>query len=91
MVYITYNVSSKILFTCYLFYHYWCIVSNVNAKRLSQGKGPVGFLNPTLYANANVFQDITLGNNRCPQNQECCKSGFYATTGWDPVTGMQYC
>lgn len=63
------------------------IVSNINAKRLSQGKGSVGFINPALYANADLFHDITKGNNKCPRKQKCCSSGFYATTGWDPVAG----
>jgi tripeptidyl-peptidase I len=38
------------------------------------------------------FNDITSGNNKCcangnPSSAKCCKSGFSATKGWDPVTG----
>jgi kumamolisin len=38
----------------------------------------VGFVNPTLYANAAAFTDITSGNN----------DGYDAGPGWDPVTGL---
>ena len=41
------------------------------------------------------FNDITSGNNKCmaltystsTTTLSCCKSGFYASKGWDPVTG----
>jgi tripeptidyl-peptidase-1 len=47
--------------------------------------------NPTKYGDV-AFNDITSGHNKCCANQlaaaaTCCSSGFYATTGWDPVTG----
>lgn len=58
----------------------------------------LGFLNPTLYARGNesgLFNDITSGNNNCctytgtnPSGASCCASGFSATVGWDPVTGL---
>ncbi|KAJ7197780.1 family S53 protease-like protein, partial [Mycena pura] len=45
---------------------------------------PLGFLNPLLYSiNNTVFNDITTGSN-----PGCHTSGFHATTGWDPVTGL---
>jgi hypothetical protein len=74
------------------------MVSLVNAARLAAGKSSVGFANPALYALAKsapqAFSDITAGANNCaaggwdgPAN--CCSSqGFYATPGWDPVTGL---
>ena len=56
----------------------------VNEQRIAAGKGPVGFLNPTLYANPDIFNDITEG-----YNLGCNAAvGFNATTGWDPVTGL---
>lgn len=42
-----------------------------------------GFVNPTLYANPQVLHDITVGNN-----SGCGTSGFFAASGWDPVTGL---
>ena len=41
------------------------------------------------------FNDITSGNNKCmaltystsTTTLTCCKSGFYASKGWDPITG----
>lgn len=47
--------------------------------RLNQKLGsPVGFLNPTLYANAKALNDITSGNN----------GAYTSATGWDPCTGL---
>jgi kumamolisin len=37
-----------------------------------------GFVNPTLYAAANAFHDVTSGNN----------GAFSAGLGWDPCTGL---
>ncbi|KAH8811080.1 putative protease S8 tripeptidyl peptidase I [Xylogone sp. PMI_703] len=59
------------------------IINLINEQRLAAGKGPVGFLNPTLYQNPNSFNDITTGNN-----PGCGTSGFSAVKGWDPVTGL---
>ncbi|KAH8646085.1 Pro-kumamolisin, activation domain-containing protein [Xylariales sp. PMI_506] len=59
------------------------IVTLLNEARYAAGKGPVGFLNPTLYQNPDAFNDITIGNN-----PGCGSGGFNATPGWDPVTGL---
>ena len=70
------------------------MLSNINAARIAAGKGPVGWANPAMYANSAQFvNDITSGNNKCAAlNSErvvnCCTQGYYATTGWDPVTGL---
>ncbi|KAJ1435895.1 peptidase S8/S53 domain-containing protein [Ochromonadaceae sp. CCMP2298] len=42
------------------------------------------------------FSDITSGSNKCTSygssdyatNTPCCNSGFFASAGWDPVTGL---
>ncbi|KAI9657739.1 MAG: hypothetical protein M1821_002915 [Bathelium mastoideum] len=59
------------------------IITLVNGKRLAAGKSSVGFLNPTLYANPGVLNDITDGDN-----PGCATSGFATAPGWDPVTGL---
>lgn len=59
------------------------IVTLLNEARIAAGKGPLGFLNPTLYANPDAFNDITIGSN-----PGCGTDGFNATPGWDPVTGL---
>ena len=59
------------------------IVTLLNEARIAAGKGPIGFLNPTMYANPDAFNDITIGNN-----PGCGTAGFNATPGWDPVTGL---
>ncbi|KAH8693874.1 peptidase S8/S53 domain-containing protein [Talaromyces proteolyticus] len=59
------------------------ILALINDKRLDVGKGPVGFINPVIYANPQAFNDVILGNNAA-----CNTGGFNATAGWDPVTGL---
>jgi subtilase family serine protease len=50
----------------------------------------LGLINPTLYALAagpnygTYFYDVTTGNNQADSSV----TGFPATTGWDPVTGL---
>ena len=75
------------------------MITLTNAARAKLGQGPVGFLNPTLYASgsaSNYFNDVTSGINNCvvnadianPENTTCCESGFQSSAGWDPVTGF---
>lgn len=59
------------------------IIGLINEERLNLGKSPIGFINPILYSNPAVFNDITRG-----KNPGCGTSGFSATEGWDPVTGL---
>ncbi|KAH9171769.1 subtilisin-like protein [Lactarius sanguifluus] len=60
------------------------IISLLNDYRLSQGKPPLGFLNPWLYGGGlNGFNDIVSGSN-----PGCNTNGFSAAVGWDPVTGL---
>lgn len=61
------------------------LITLINDARLAAGKGPVGFINPSIYSAsfASGFNDITSGGN-----QGCGTAGFTATTGWDPVTGV---
>ncbi len=71
-------------------------VSLVNAQRKSRGMSTMGLINPFLYKYyAEFTNDITSGDNKCTSVYSlssvffytCCPHGFYATTGWDPVTG----
>jgi tripeptidyl-peptidase-1 len=61
------------------------IVSMLNAELSSAGKKPVGFLNPLLYSPGAqaAFNDVTTG-----RNPGCKTDGFWATDGWDAVTGF---
>ena len=56
------------------------VITLINEERTAAGKGPVGFVNPTLYEHPYVLSDITNGSN-----PNCGSSGFQASTGWDPV------
>ncbi|HLY57622.1 MAG TPA: S53 family peptidase [Stellaceae bacterium] len=51
------------------------LVARINAAR---SNGTVGFINPTLYVNPAMLNDITSGNN----------GSFAAATGWDACTGL---
>lgn len=59
------------------------LVSLINHELMSVGQPPMGWLNPWLYANPQMFTDITAGSN---PYQKC--QGFQAAPGWDPVTGL---
>ncbi|KAF7983704.1 hypothetical protein HWV62_19635 [Athelia sp. TMB] len=60
------------------------IVALLNDYRISEGKAPLGFLNPFLYgAGVAGLTDITSGFN-----PGCGTLGFAARAGWDPVTGL---
>lgn len=58
------------------------IVGLINDARIAAGKSPMGFLNPFIYENPSIFNDVTSGNN-----PGCGTTGFYAASGWDPITG----
>lgn len=62
------------------------IVNRIIEARLAIGKGPLGFLNPALYANPWVLNDITNGTN-----PGCGTNGFSAVKGWDPVRHSGFC
>ncbi|KAF2098918.1 putative protease S8 tripeptidyl peptidase I [Rhizodiscina lignyota] len=59
------------------------IVTRINDARLNMGKKPIGFINPALYKNPWILNDITNGTN-----PGCNTDGFKAVKGWDPVTGL---
>ena len=58
------------------------VVSQLNDYLISQGRSPLGFLNPWLYRIdwSGGFHDITTGHN-----PGCGTLGFTASEGWDPV------
>ena len=60
------------------------IISLLSDARLQNNKSTLGFLNPFLYQNSAAMYDVTTGHN-----EGCLPGdiGFYASTGWDPVTG----
>ncbi|KAJ7860439.1 peptidase S8/S53 domain-containing protein [Mycena olivaceomarginata] len=60
------------------------VISLLNDFRISEGKAPLGFLNPLIYSTAKSgFTDILSGSN-----PGCGQAGFTAAAGWDPVTGL---
>ncbi|KAF7294544.1 Subtilisin-like protein [Mycena indigotica] len=59
------------------------VIGLINDRLLAAGKPVLGFLNPWLYANPGMFNDITSGTN-----PGCGTQGFSAKAGWDPVTGL---
>ena len=59
------------------------IVNRLNDERIAKGKGPIGFLNPTIYKHPEMFNDVTVGNS-----PGCGTDGFPTAPGWDPSSGM---
>ncbi|KAJ6000713.1 Aorsin [Penicillium waksmanii] len=59
------------------------VLNLINEERIAKGKGPVGFINPVLYAHPEILNDITNGTNA-----GCGTYGFSAIEGWDPATGL---
>ena len=79
------------------------VIALLNDIRISEGKAPLGFLNPWLYSQAFLgLNDIEMGNNPgCgtqgfsvstdtpnPQTHFEIISCSQAVPGWDPVTGL---
>merc|ERR1711916_253724 len=66
------------------------IISLWNSHLIANGHGPVGVVNPLVYKMAAehpaAFTDVTNGTNQCTE-EACCKYGYGAAPGWDPVTG----
>ncbi|KAF7307389.1 Family S53 protease-like protein [Mycena indigotica] len=61
------------------------VIAFLNDELMAAGRPPLGFLNPLLYSPAGraALDDVSVG-----KNPGCGTSGFNATTGWDPVTGL---
>ncbi|KAI1207478.1 subtilisin-like protein [Annulohypoxylon truncatum] len=59
------------------------LFNRVNEERLAAGKSTIGFVNPVLYANPGIFEDITAGDNGI-----CGVEAYKAVEGWDPTTGL---
>jgi len=59
------------------------IIALLNDRRIATGKSVLGFLNPVLYANPGVLNDVASGSN-----PGCGTNGFPSLGGWDPVTGL---
>lgn len=69
------------------------MVALVNSARITAGKSNLGWINPSIYQYQNdiILNDIVVGENNCVAGHSdavCCSQGFYATTGWDPVSGI---
>lgn len=71
------------------------LLTLINSARLDAGKPALGFVNPALYSvfasTPSAFRDVTVGHNNCcagNSNQVCCPYGFYATNGFDPLSGL---
>ncbi|KAF8182218.1 family S53 protease [Mycena galopus ATCC 62051] len=61
------------------------IIALLNDELVAVGKPTLGFLNPFLYSSVGraALNDLTIGIN-----PGCGTDGFFANTGWDPVTGL---
>ncbi|KAH9164686.1 subtilisin-like protein [Lactarius sanguifluus] len=62
------------------------IISMLNDYLISEGKDPLGFLNPWLYTTDEGM--FGLNDIKSGSNPGCDTDGFTAIPGWDPVTGL---
>ncbi|KAJ7573721.1 family S53 protease-like protein [Mycena floridula] len=62
-----------------------CMIALINGELLAAGKPSLGFLNPWLYQNAKMFNDI-LTSNVLPGCGS--RDTYVAGQGWDPVTSL---
>jgi len=63
------------------------VMAGMVARFISQNGGrrpPPGSLNPIFYNNTSSFFDLNTGNNISPPTN----TGYFATSGWDAVTGL---
>jgi len=67
------------------------LFGRLNAERAANGKKPIGFANPTIYAlydkDPSSYNDILYGNNYATE-YSFCTMGYGAAAGWDPTTGV---
>ncbi|KAF7368588.1 Family S53 protease-like protein [Mycena venus] len=64
------------------------VIALINDRLVADGKPVLGFLNPWLYGNAGALTDITIGHNSGDACGNSTFSGFDASAGWDPLTGL---
>ncbi|KAJ5152693.1 Peptidase S8/S53 subtilisin/kexin/sedolisin [Penicillium canariense] len=75
------------------------IIALLNDARINSNLSTMGFLNPWLYSNPGVLNDITIGGSTgCDGNGRFSGpanggpvvpyASWNATAGWDPVTGL---
>lgn len=80
------------------------IINRINEERLHANKTTLGFLNPALYSNPSMLNDITNGQSShylidtcgslifaiLGSNYGCIgqETAYTAVPGWDPATGL---
>jgi tripeptidyl-peptidase-1 len=64
------------------------LVSLLNDARSRHGRPSMGYLNPWIYANPDMFLDIVVGSNAINRYGFPVRYGFNCSRGWDPVTGL---
>ncbi|WYZ35975.1 hypothetical protein EsH8_X_000622 [Colletotrichum jinshuiense] len=66
------------------------MIALANDKRMREGKPSLGFLNPLLYSDQvrSAINDVTSGSSGSCSVGDQIESGWAATAGWDPATGL---
>lgn len=59
------------------------MIALLDGELMSAGKKQLGWLNPWIYANPDIWTDITEGKNPGPN---CTEGGWETAKGWDPVS-----
>ena len=60
----------------------------ITRLNIARGGKPLGFLNPWLYSNPDMFTDVVNGTNAIGRHGAVLPYGWNASTGWDPATGL---
>ncbi|KAK1624258.1 tripeptidyl-peptidase sed4 [Colletotrichum phormii] len=66
------------------------MIALANDKWMREGKPALGFLNPLLYSDKvrSAINDVTSGSSGSCSYGSQVESGWCATAGWDPATGL---
>lgn len=64
------------------------IITLINEDRIAAGKPTLGFINPSLYKNPSMLNDVTIGGMQRSGGNDCDGKSFDSSEGWDPVTGL---
>ncbi|KXH38557.1 tripeptidyl-peptidase sed4 [Colletotrichum simmondsii] len=66
------------------------MIALANDKRMREGKPALGFLNPLLYSDKvrSAINDVKSGSSGSCSYGTKVESGWSATAGWDPATGL---
>ncbi|KAJ6554700.1 peptidase S8/S53 domain-containing protein [Mycena capillaripes] len=64
------------------------VIALINDRLIAPDRPALGFLNPWLYKDTEALTDVSIGHNAGDACENTPFSGFDASVGWDPLTGL---